>query len=97
MHEHQTTTRERVTILLAEIPLGRRTYMRKHEFRLRFAGQSLEVYAVPGGDRGGEDGGLRTEYGERVEADAEAIAVVRAACVEAETGVVGLRENAVGG
>jgi len=71
--------------------------MCKHEFGLCLAGEPLEVYAVPCWDRGGEDGGTGAEFGLCIPAYAEAVAVVRAAGVETETGVVGLSQDAVGG
>lgn len=71
--------------------------MGKHELGLRLAGQPFEVYAVPGGNCGGEDGGAGAQARRRVVTDAEAVAVVRAAGVEPEAGVVGLGEDTVRG
>jgi hypothetical protein len=49
--------------------------VRKDEIRACLASETLEVLAVPGRDRGCKDAGLWTEFGVRVEAYTEAIAV----------------------
>jgi hypothetical protein len=64
--------------------------MRKYQLTLCFGSETLEVYAVPGGDYGGEDARARSEFNGCVVAYAKAVTVVWATCVEAEARVVGL-------
>ena len=61
----------------------------------RLGGEAGEVDAVPCGRCGGEDARVRTEGGGGVVAYAEAVAVVRAARIKAEAGIVGLGQDGV--
>jgi hypothetical protein len=69
---------ERVAVVLAQGALGRGANMGKYEPGCGLGGDSLEVRAVPGGDRGREEARSLAELRVSVETDAEAIRVVLA-------------------
>jgi len=60
MHPHQAAMAERVTVVIAERSFGGGSNVGKDKRRSRLGGDALEVNAVPGGCRRGEDAWLGT-------------------------------------
>lgn len=70
---------EGVAVVFGQGAFGRGADMAKDEPRGRFRGDSLEVRAVPGGDRRCEEAWRRAELGVSVEPYAKAIRIILAA------------------
>jgi len=61
VHPHQRPARERMAISIRQRALSARTHVCEHQRADRLARQTLEVAAVPGGDRGSKDARLRAK------------------------------------
>ncbi len=81
VHEHETAVGERVAVGVGEAAFGGCADVGEDEGGCGFGGEPGEVDAVPGGGCAGEDAGVRPEGWGCVVADAEAVAIVRAAVV----------------
>jgi hypothetical protein len=75
MHPHQTAVGERVAVVIAEGTFGACSYVGEDERGGGLGGYSLQIYAIPSGDNGGEDAGLGTKFGVSVVSNTETIAL----------------------
>lgn len=81
VHEQEAVMTERMTILIREVAFCAGSDVGEYKRGARLAGQALQIGTIPRRDGGGEDARLRAQLGLCVVSDAEAIAVVRPACV----------------
>lgn len=81
VHEHETAVGERVAVRIGKAALGRRAYMGEDQRGCGFGGEAREIDAVPSGRCAGKKAGVGSEGWWCVVANAEAVAVVRAAVV----------------
>jgi hypothetical protein len=78
-----------MAVAVAEVAFSCGAHVGEDERGCGFGGDAREIYAVPCWNRGGEDAGREAQGGRRVVADAEAVAVVRAAPVLVMSALVG--------
>lgn len=81
VHEHETAVGERVAVEVRNAAFCRGAHVGEDEGRGRFGGEAGEVDAIPSGGRAGEDARVGSQGWWRVVANAEAVAVVRAAVI----------------
>ena len=81
VHEHEAAVGERVAVEVGNAAFCRGAHVGEDEGGGRFGGEAGEIDAVPCGGRAGEDARVGSERWWCVVADAEAVAVVRAAVI----------------
>lgn len=81
VHEHETAVGERVAVRIGKAALGSSAYVGEDERGCGFGGEAREIDAVPSGRCAGKDAGVGSQGWWCVVANAEAVAVVRAAVI----------------